>query len=248
MEDKGDKRYFQKGSLFYEVHGQGKPILLLHGYGISPPSFKPLIDVLAKEYLVIAPCLSLGWRKKGTAYCFDELVDVLKEMIEEKHIKPVIVGCSMGNVVAIKFALKYREMVERLVIVDGFDGLSNRLRIIFGVAYEVLVNLFSFRSFNIFYKTCLDFLENLFLHPVVLFSEMKECFSTDIVEASRGLDVKTLILWGEREVAFPLSVLQKLKSKISDSTLEVIEKGGHFWFLIYPGILLSKLNRFLNEQ
>jgi epoxide hydrolase 4 len=110
--------------LHYVSRGQGKPILFLHGF----PQFwflwrRQLAD-LGADHAVYAPDMrgyNLSCRPEEVeAYRMRHLLADVREMVEELDLAPLtLVGHDWGGIVSWAFALKYPEMLERLVIIDG---------------------------------------------------------------------------------------------------------------------------------
>jgi len=118
---------------YYEVHGQGEPLLLLHGGLGSIEMFGPLLPMLAKERQVIAVDLhghgrtALGDREISMVDMGDDLATVLKEL---GYGQVDVLGYSMGGGVAFRLAAQHPEMVRRLAMVSaGFsrDGFYPEL-------------------------------------------------------------------------------------------------------------------------
>jgi pimeloyl-ACP methyl ester carboxylesterase len=110
---------------YYEVHGQGEPLLLLHGGLGSIEMFGPLLPVLAKARQVIAVDLhghgrtALGDREISMVDMGDDLATVLREL---GYGQVDVMGYSLGGGVAFRLAAQHPQMVRRLAIVSaGFS-------------------------------------------------------------------------------------------------------------------------------
>jgi pimeloyl-ACP methyl ester carboxylesterase len=114
---------------YYEIHGQGEPLLLLHGGLGSIDMFGPLLPMLAKERQVIAVDLhghgrtELGDREISMVDMGDDLAIVLREL---GFGQVDVMGYSMGGGVAFQLAAQHPRMVRRVALVsagysrDGF--------------------------------------------------------------------------------------------------------------------------------
>jgi pimeloyl-ACP methyl ester carboxylesterase len=108
---------------YMDVHpaaDNGKTILLFHGKNFSGYYWKDLVPLLVKKgYRVIAPDLP-GWGHSGKPdlhYSFHMLSAVNKSLLDSLKINKVIVlGHSMGGMLAIRFTLLYPELTEKLVL------------------------------------------------------------------------------------------------------------------------------------
>jgi pimeloyl-ACP methyl ester carboxylesterase len=100
--------------------GNGKTIILFHGKNFSGYYWKDVIPLLLKKgYRVIVPDQP-GWGhsdKPDLHYSFHMLAAINKSLLDSLHIdKLVVLGHSMGGMLAIRFVLMYPEIVEKLVL------------------------------------------------------------------------------------------------------------------------------------
>ena len=101
--------------------GQGQPLILLHGNGESCDYFEHQIAHFTKQYHVIAlDTRGHGQSPRGEKpFTIKQFAEDLHDFMDEKGIeKAVILGFSDGGNIALTFALKYPERVDKM-IVDG---------------------------------------------------------------------------------------------------------------------------------
>jgi pimeloyl-ACP methyl ester carboxylesterase len=108
---------------YYEIHGRGEPVLLLHGGLGSIDMFGPvLLPLLAKERQVIGVDLhghgrtALGERPISLVDIGDDLATVLKQLGYEKVD---VLGYSFGGGAALRLAAQHPGVVRRLVIASA---------------------------------------------------------------------------------------------------------------------------------
>ncbi len=102
------------------AHPNGKSVILFHGKNFNGYYWKDVIAALADSgYHVVAPD-QVGWGrsdKPNFHYSFQMLADNSRKLLDSLGIKSVIViGHSMGGMLATRFALMYPKMVEKLVL------------------------------------------------------------------------------------------------------------------------------------
>ena len=105
-------------NLYYETHGAGRPLILLHGGLGSGEMFGPILPALAERHQVIAPDLQGHGRTADIDRPIDVrlMADDIAALIEHLGLdEPDVVGYSLGGGVALQTAIKYPAMVRRLV-------------------------------------------------------------------------------------------------------------------------------------
>lgn len=107
---------------YYEVHGQGEPLLLLHGGLGSIDMFGPVLPALAKNRQVIAVDLqghgrtTLGERDIDLTAIGDDLATIVKHL---GYAKVDVLGYSFGGGVAFRLAAQHPDLVRRLTMVSA---------------------------------------------------------------------------------------------------------------------------------
>ena len=114
---------------YYQIRGQGEPLLLLHGGLGQFEMFEPVLPTLAEGRTVIGVDLHghgrtpLGDRPISLIDIGDDMALILKSLGFEQVD---VLGYSFGGGVALRLAIQHPEMVRRLVVVsagyaqDGF--------------------------------------------------------------------------------------------------------------------------------
>lgn len=116
--------------LHYIEQGQGKPLIMLHGNGESCDYFEHQIPCFSKEYRVIAlDTRGHGHSPRGEKpFTIKQFAEDLHDFMDEKGIeKAILLGFSDGGNIALTFALKYPERVEKM-IVDGANLFPSGVR------------------------------------------------------------------------------------------------------------------------
>lgn len=109
--------------MYYEVYGEGKPLVLLHGSYMSIPlNWSHIIPLLAKDRKVIVTEMQGHGRTKDITreVSFEGMADDVSGLL--KHLKidsADILGYSMGAGIAFQMAVRHPAQVRRLVILSG---------------------------------------------------------------------------------------------------------------------------------
>ncbi len=109
--------------LHYMIAGQGFPLVLLHGNGEDHTYFKHQMAPFSERYQVIAlDTRGHGQSPRGTApFTLEQFAEDLKGFLDSREISRChLLGFSDGANIALLFALKYPEYVEKLVL-NGAD-------------------------------------------------------------------------------------------------------------------------------
>ncbi|MBR4350894.1 MAG: alpha/beta hydrolase [Bacilli bacterium] len=129
--------------LYYEEKGKGIPLVLLHGNGDDGSYFKHQVDYFSSKYRVITvDTRGHGKSPRGTApFTMDQFVEDLKDLLDDLKIKKMILlGFSDGANIAIKFALKYSDMIDVLIL-NGADlttkGVKKSVQIPIEIGYRI---------------------------------------------------------------------------------------------------------------
>ena len=112
----------------YSVHGDGFPIILIHGIGAKKETWIAQLKALSNKYKVIA----IDVRGTGKSdrpnilYTMEMLADDIKGLMDHLKIeKAHIAGRSMGGMIAQHFALKYSKQVEKLILITTSPGFPD---------------------------------------------------------------------------------------------------------------------------
>jgi pimeloyl-ACP methyl ester carboxylesterase len=123
--------YFKSGysevnglNIFYEIHGEGKPLVLIHGGGSTiETNYGQLIPLLAKNRQVIAIELQAHGRTadRDEPLSFIQDADDVAGLLKNLQIdKADILGFSNGGQTAIEIALRHPQVINKLILASTF--------------------------------------------------------------------------------------------------------------------------------
>jgi pimeloyl-ACP methyl ester carboxylesterase len=230
--------------LYYETHGTGRPLILLHGGLGSGEMFGPVLPVLAERHQVIAVDL----QGHGRTADIDRPIDVrlmagdIAALIDHLGLaKPDVVGYSLGGGVALQTAAQHPGKVRRLVVASANirpDAIYPEMRAqqsqVSAAAAEFMKETPMYQLFQRVAPRPEDF-------PRLL-TKIGESMSKDFdfTDDVRGLQVPTLIVAADADMAPPshyVEVFKLLDGGLRDGGWmgEGRPKGGHA-LAILPGL------------
>ena len=137
--------------LHFIEQGQGQPMILLHGNGESCDYFEHQIAYFSKQYHVIAlDTRGHGQSPRGEKpFTIKQFAEDLHDFMDEKGIeKAHILGFSDGGNIALTFALKYPERMEKLIL-NGANLFPSGVKPLYQWPIEIgyrIARLFSKKS------------------------------------------------------------------------------------------------------
>jgi len=257
----------------YKIHyleaGRGAPVILLHGSGGEGARWMPTILGLAPDFRVIAPD-QIGWGasdKPMTIYHGGVFAEFLARFMKEIGIpKAALIGQSMGAGVALQMAVKYPQMVERMVLVNGGGFTSPndppRARAPDWHARQIANagTLAESREYleKMYYDRSL-ISDALVEHNLIL--RLRSAYTAESVQMAnarglgglteaevRGIKLPTLLVWGANDKFSPPANADKLNAAISGSRKLLIDKAGHYPFIEHPDQFNAAVREFLKPQ
>jgi pimeloyl-ACP methyl ester carboxylesterase len=108
-------------SLYYEVHGEGEPLILLHGGVGAIEMFGEVLPLLARGRRVIGVDLQAHGRTADIdrPMTYEAMADDMAALIEHLGVGEAdVMGYSLGGGVALQTAIRHPEAVRKAVLVS----------------------------------------------------------------------------------------------------------------------------------
>jgi pimeloyl-ACP methyl ester carboxylesterase len=110
-------------NMYYEIHGDGEPLVLLHGSFMTIDlNYGQILPELAKDRRVVAVEQQAHGHTEDIdrRFSYEQMADDTAELLRQLKIGPAdILGYSMGGTIAIEFGLRYPELVRKLVVISA---------------------------------------------------------------------------------------------------------------------------------
>ncbi len=116
--------------LYYEMHGHGTPLVLMHGFAGTADSWKPQIPDLSAQYQLILYDARGHWRSESPRspdqYSPEIFAEDLRALLDHLKVTGAVVGgLSMGGVIALTLYFTHPERVRALILADTGPGFKN---------------------------------------------------------------------------------------------------------------------------
>jgi pimeloyl-ACP methyl ester carboxylesterase len=231
-------------NLYYETHGNGRPLILLHGGLGSGEMFGPVLPLLSKQHQVIAVDLQGHGRTADIDRPIDPrlMAGDIAALIDHLHLATLdVVGYSLGGGVALQIAAQYPAKVRRLVLVSANlrpDAIDPAMRAQQGQVNAAAAEFMKETPMYQLYQRVAPRPEDF---PRLL-TKIGESMSKDydFTEEVRGLQMPTLVVAADADMAPPshyVEVFKLLDGGLRDGGWmgEGRPKGGHA-LAILPGL------------
>lgn len=227
----------------YIDEGEGEAILLLHGWGANITLYAGIIKVLSQEHRVIALDMP-GFGKTSEPpepWCVDDYVDFVMKFIESLElVRFDIVVHSFGG--RVFFKMNAREnlpfTIERAVLIDSAGILPKKsLRQKVSLrCYKIGRAVMSTKILHFLYPDAVDNMRrkrgsaDYNSATPTMRATLVKVVNEDLEPLMHLVKCPTLLIWGDKDTATPLSDAKRMEELIPDAGLVVCEGAGHFSF------------------
>jgi pimeloyl-ACP methyl ester carboxylesterase len=212
---------YQSSKIFYRITGNGKPVVLLHGFGEDGTIWQNQIDFLKNHFQLIVPDLPGSGKSAviGTqlAVSIEEYAEAVRAiLLEEKMNNCIIIGHSMGGYITLALAEKYPHVVKAFglfhssAFADSEEKKATRFKAIDFIkkngAYEFLKTSIPGLFLNPDgYKPCIDLVEKAkhFTSGALIQYYQAMIARPDRTEVLKNFAGPILFIIGEHDKAIP---------------------------------------------
>ena len=260
--DKQTNGYLDVGGsrIYYETHGSGPAIILLHDGLLSAVTFDEVWEPLAARHQVIRYDRRGYGRSELPTSAYSPTEDLRKLLEHLKVQHAVIVGSSSGGALAIDFAIAHPQMVDGLFLIGpGLHGMEYSAEFrdranrnnepiqrddIQAVAKNWSEDRFLIAGPNEGARR--KIYEQLVANAekVKFNDRFEETLSPPASKRLSEVKAPTLILVGEADIADVHAHCGAINAGIRESTMEVIKDAGHLIQLEKPGEVVKRIEDF----
>jgi non-heme chloroperoxidase len=242
--------------LYYEDHGSGKPVVLIHGWPLSGASWEKQVPALLEAGHRVITYDRRGFGKSSqpvSGYDYDIMAADLRQLLTKLDLRDVtLVGFSMGGGEVARYLGRYaRERVGRAVFIsaippfllqtpdnpEGVDGsIFERIRQALAADRPAFLSQFLANFYNVDVlggKRISDQAVQMSWNVAAGASPKGtlDCVSawlTDFRKDLQGIDMPTLVIHGDADRILPIAATgQRTHEMVRGSRLVVVEGGPH---------------------
>jgi pimeloyl-ACP methyl ester carboxylesterase len=243
----------------YETQGQGKNLLLLHGWGCTKDIFACITNELNKRLRITALDFP-GFGKSDTppeTWGVPEYMELTAKFIRRNGLEGTDILChSFGGRVAIMLAARYPELVGKIIFTGSAGFVKKRT-----LKYYIRAYRFKLMKKIAKGKTVKKLLKALGVDVEAriknagsadyraLSDSMKKVFvrvvNLDLREYLKDIKASSLLIWGENDTETPVEFGRLMEKNIKDSGLVVLPDAGHYAFLDQYARFMAIIKNFL---
>ena len=219
-------------AIYYEIHGEGQPLLLIAGLGTDLTLYEPITRELSKKYRVIVfDNRGVGRTDKpDIPYSIERMAGDTAGLLEALHLDSVhVLGISMGGRIAMALTLQYPRLVKSLVLTSTAASLRNS-RSLLRMKLLGLIPLRRLRKY-----------------PQPYYAYKRQLIASRSYDCTGRLGeigVPALILCGTRDKLVSRAMAEELNSGIRGSKMITFD-GGHMFFMFRQEAYVSAILEFL---
>lgn len=228
----------------YVQYGEGKDILLLHGWGQNIEMMKPIGDAFQDRFrITILDFPGFGESTEpNEKWTIETYSNMIEEFVKITGIKkPIVMGHSFGGRVAIRYSS--RNPIEKLVLFGSpciriEEKLSLTVRIL-----KKLKTLPGLNGFGEYMKKYIGSRDYKAASPIMR-QTLVEVVNEDLSKYAREIEEPTLLIWGEYDTEAPVNEARELEKIMIDAALIVLP-GTHYAYLENLQQVINILNNFI---
>lgn len=229
----------------YIQYGEGKDIILLHGWGQNIEMMKPIGDKLSNKFritIIDLPGFAGATKEPPYAWTLTDYMLMLEDFIEKTNInKPIIIGHSFGGRLAIKYSANH--IIEKVVLFGSpvrpeKDTQSLKVKVL-----KSIKRLPGMNKFGEYMKKHIGSRDYKNASPIMR-QILVNVVNEDLTDYASKIEEPTLLVWGDNDEEASIEDAKLLEQIMPDAGLVVLP-GTHYAYLENINQVINILNNFL---
>lgn len=248
--------------LYYEVSGEGYPVIMIHSGGADLRQWTLLAPLLEKNYKVITFDGRGAGKSPSPGESVSYVEDLLSLMDYLKLESATIIGHNIGGQIATDFALEYPERVSSLVLITpsltGFRFSQESEKYIKKVMEaapnvdKMITNFLEMPTYQVVTKSqqselAIEMLRHHFRRMFEWPTFKTEWSQPPAIDRLQDIKSKTLFIIGKNDLADHYSILNHFRKVPDIRFIEIAEAEHIMMVLTHPNELYKEITDFLEE-
>lgn len=254
--------------MYYEVHGQGQPLVLIAGFSADHTVWQSVINEFAKQYQIIV----FDNRGAGQTdvpegpYSIDQLAGDVAALCQALHIeKAHFVGNSMGGYILQTLAYRYSHLIKSAVICNSTFVAHTCFRYFMTAQLELrqanapmaaLIKASCCWGFSYQFLSQPGMLESLIdwglnnPHPFSIEGHKAQRAAIDQFDSRNWvlkIKVPTLVIGADQDLIFSELLIKALANQIPNAQYYCFKQCGHMPHVKYPQEFVDVIKNFIKE-
>ncbi|EKN68793.1 hypothetical protein BABA_12101 [Neobacillus bataviensis LMG 21833] len=257
--------------LYYEIHGEGEPLLLIMGLSLDSKSWFRTVPALSEKYkVIIFDNRGVGQSgKPNSPYSIELMAEDARAVLDAAGVEAAhVYGISMGGMIAQRLAIKYPERIRSLILGCTTPGGASSVQASADVSMLMLSRASSiatpeemaWATAPILYSQ--SFIENhrnfvaediqkrieLPVQPYAYILQLQACMAHDSSGELDQITAPTLVIHGNEDKLVPYQNGVTLAENIKGAEFLTIQGAGHIYVTEANDLVNKKVLEFLEKQ
>lgn len=256
-------------NIYYEVKGQGPPLVLINGFTNHLGMWDNFVASLQHQFQVLQFDARGAGRSEtpSTSITIDHIADDIIALLNTLSLKQAdMVGFSMGSVIIQSLALRYPDRLNKAVMISPFNRFPTS-------AYLQALNYAHLRDYGLSPHLLIEkvlpwiYSSSFLQDPVRVKQTIEELENTPYPQSNEGYDKQLdalrsfdktdklheiahtiLLIAGEEDLYTPLYTAQRLHELLQNATLEILSQVGHMGHIERKHEVLNLITTWLLQK
>jgi len=259
------KRLIGDIKIYYEITGEGEPLLLVHGLGSSTRDWEEQVPIFSQKYQVITVDIRGHGQtdKPKGPYSISKFAKDIADLVMSLGFTSVnALGLSLGGMIVTQLTIDYPELIKTLVIVNTDAERGSRDRAYFEKIISDRIKAIKSRGMRgmgevlapvLFIKPEQEELRKKLVerwaenNQEAYINALKSIVGWNVADQLHTIKCPTLVLASDEDYT-PVSVKEEMVKQIQNSQLIVIKDARHFLPLERPKEFNATVMEFLSKH
>ncbi|MCF6218180.1 MAG: pimeloyl-ACP methyl ester esterase BioH [Gammaproteobacteria bacterium] len=255
-------------NLHIQSEGLGPPLVFLHGWGMNSDVWEDISPQLSQHYAVTLIDLPGHGRSTLTQHSY-QLEQLAEELIEVIPQAAILVGWSLGGLIALQIAHQYPEQIQAVVMVASsprfvqasnwpygvdaaiFDKFARDLKDDYQATLKRFIAIQAMGSAHAKSEICTlreRILRHGNPHHKALQGGLRLLQQSDLRQSLAELHCPIKLILGSRDTLAPARIAGLLSQQHPHLESSIIQGAAHAPFISHPGEFLVVLKEFINHH